>query len=501
MSRLLSIVRVVLPLAALFILIGAFGANPTFAAGVVGTGTPASCTEGAFDSKLTGGGLITFNCGPNPYTLKLSANKTITLDTTIDGANKITLKIKNSYHFQVQTTHALTLKNIIMTGGNSNGAGSIENFGTFTALHVTFKNNRSLDQGGAIYNNGKVLVKQSTFLNNQAVTGGGAIYNDGGTTIIKTSTFSGNLATGSSSTGGTLGSNGGTMKLIKSTISHGSASEGGGVWTQYGTTNLIKKSTIQTSTATNAGGGGIENYGDTKIVNSKIMNNIASFDGGGIKHGGSLELSKSTVSGNKASLGGGMRDFGNSTDVQQSTFSGNQAKTDGGGIYTSAALGVRNSTFSGNSAGTAGGNRIGGAIFAYNTDINLEYVTVANNTAPQYGGVYSDGVSNSSIYMQNTALSNNANGNCGGATIVSGGYNLSSDSSCSSEFNQTGDKNNKNAKLGALANNGGPTQTHLPLATSPLINKGLTDNHITIDQRNFKRPVGSSADIGAVEVQ
>ncbi len=33
------------------------------AAGVVGTGTPGSCTQTALTTALTGGGTVTFNCG------------------------------------------------------------------------------------------------------------------------------------------------------------------------------------------------------------------------------------------------------------------------------------------------------------------------------------------------------------------------------------------------------------------------------------------------------
>ena len=63
-------------------------------------------------------------------------------------------------------------------------------------------------------------------------------------------------------------------------------------------------------------------------------------------------------------------------------------------------------------------------------------------------------------------------------------------------------------KLAALANNGGPTPTRLPLAGSPLIDAiplascqadGATG--ITTDQRSLPRPSGPGCDIGAVEVQ
>ncbi len=496
MVRKVSFVRFSLLCALCLIAAASFGARPAFAAGVVGNGTAASCTETALDTALAGGGSVTFNCGAGTVVIVLTTNKQPASDTTIDGGNRIVLKAPSVFHFLVNPGITLVLKNIRLIQGNSAGGGSVHNYGTLKAINVTFHNNQSPDYGGAIYNEGTVIAKKSIFTKNRAVYAGGAIYNNGGNVTIKASTLASNRVTNASATGGAVANQDGDVRIIGSTLNNNRGDEGGAFWTQYNSTNTLKNSTLSNNKGNN--GAGLENFGGIEVVNSKIINNIATIQGGGIYHGGFMSISKSTISGNTANLGGGMRDFGNSTDIQQSTFSGNQATTHGGGIYTSAALGVRNSTFSGNSAGAGS---FGGAIFAYNNDITLEYVTVANNSAPTYGGVYSDGVSNASIYMQNTALSNNSNGNCGGATILSGGYNLSSDNSCMSAFNQTGDKNNKVAKLGALANNGGPTQTHLPLAGSPLINKGLTDNHITTDQRGFPRPVGVKADIGAVEVQ
>src|SRR5205807_1418021 len=59
-----------------------------------------------------------------------------------------------------------------------------------------------------------------------------------------------------------------------------------------------------------------------------------------------------------------------------------------------------------------------------------------------------------------------------------------------------------------LADNGGPTQTLLPLAMSPAIDAGsaggCTDqllNPLLVDQRGVKRPIGSFCDIGAVELE
>ena len=64
------------------------------------------------------------------------------------------------------------------------------------------------------------------------------------------------------------------------------------------------------------------------------------------------------------------------------------------------------------------------------------------------------------------------------------------------------DKNvkGKDAKLGPLQNNGGPTQTHALLTGSPAVNKGANPKGLTTDQRGFKpRTFGGKADIGAFE--
>src|SRR6185369_14177147 len=62
---------------------------------VVGTGTAASCTADAFIAAVQKGGVITFDCGSDPTTIKLSAPAIVFNDTgpkvVIDGGGKITL--------------------------------------------------------------------------------------------------------------------------------------------------------------------------------------------------------------------------------------------------------------------------------------------------------------------------------------------------------------------------------------------------------------------------
>jgi hypothetical protein len=62
---------------------------------VIGTGTPESCTGDAFVSAVANGGIITFNCGPDPVTIVLTKTAKVFNDKgtklVIDGGNKVTL--------------------------------------------------------------------------------------------------------------------------------------------------------------------------------------------------------------------------------------------------------------------------------------------------------------------------------------------------------------------------------------------------------------------------
>jgi hypothetical protein len=62
---------------------------------VIGTGTAASCTADKFVAAVAAGGIITFNCGPDPVTIVLNQTAKIFNDKgtklVIDGGNKVTL--------------------------------------------------------------------------------------------------------------------------------------------------------------------------------------------------------------------------------------------------------------------------------------------------------------------------------------------------------------------------------------------------------------------------
>ncbi len=62
---------------------------------VIGNGTPASCTGEQFVAAVAQGGIITFNCGPDPVTIVLTQTAKVFNDKgtklVIDGGNKVTL--------------------------------------------------------------------------------------------------------------------------------------------------------------------------------------------------------------------------------------------------------------------------------------------------------------------------------------------------------------------------------------------------------------------------
>ncbi len=237
-------------------------------------------------------------------------------------------------------------------------------------------------------------------------------------------------------------------------------------------------------------GGGISNFGILTVNSSTVTGNNAYCpsepchnhgSGGGIFNVGTLTVNNSTVSGNTAQDSGGGIDSYNSTTVNNSTITGNTSSFDGGGLANCAGpLNINNSTIVGNSTPALGGG-------IYHDD--------------RFGGVTT---------IQNSIVANSASGgSCSGA-MISSGYNLSSDNTCS--FNGPGDLNNTQPMLGTLGNNGGPTQTIPELTGSPTIDagnpNGCTNSSgqlLTIDQRGYPRPGkfkhDKRCDMGAYESQ
>jgi hypothetical protein len=179
---------------------------------------------------------------------------------------------------------------------------------------------------------------------------------------------------------------------------------------------------------------------------------------------------------------------------------------------------MTNSTVSGNTAG-----RNGGGISTASGIVNITNSTIVNNTAAMGGGVIRVFTGSSDpINFRNTIVANNT---ASTAPDISGpinslGYNLIRNTTGATiNGDTTGNITGVDPKLSALRNNGGRTETHALLPTSPAIDAGTncvvnlscpTNNPpaaLTTDQRGagFTRAKDSNfdgittVDIGAFE--
>jgi len=449
--------------------------NPTT---VVGNGTPSSCTEDAFTNAIANGGIITFNCGSNPFTLKLTSEKKISSDTVIDGKNLVSLsgggKVRllsiNSYYDR--STPSLTVQNINLLNGHT----------------TDVSNTTNANQGGAaIYRLGGTLNVINTRLitNVGPVTGqdvaGGAIYSvGGGSTTIVNSLFKGNQA----SNGGAIGSLGAPLTIVNSQLlanqatgnggNPGNGGNGGGIYVDgVNDINGVKVALCGVQVASNKGnayGGGLfhVNYRNeaTTIDQSTFDRNSGNFGGGVYLQGTNITMTNSTVSNNQAQLTAGMyigpSSMFNMTNVTVAKNTVSQGLGDGIFIDANVSGTILNSTIANNQSSTA---------YFLNSGI--------------VGG-------DANVSLGNTIIANNSS-NCINKLSNLGGnlqYPFDSNAPCSDGVIQ------QDPLLGSLKNNGGPTFTMAPASNSPAAAKGY--NCSQTDQRG--QPRQTPCTLGAYEL-
>jgi hypothetical protein len=422
-------------------------------------------------------------------------------------------------------TNSTITGNVARTGGGIAGGSSYFSSGMMTMTHTVVSGNSANDGGGGLSLNGKVTIDQSTISGNSAKSGGGiyarGAYND---VTIAHSTITGNVVGSRGRGGGIFVS--GSLRIHDSTISGNAVvGRGGGIYVSGNAT--IERSTISGNTSTfvtgfgGFGGGICVTSGFATIRDSTITTNTAVNDGGGgieIRYG-SLVVERTTIGGNSATYGGGIRHVRGNLTVTECTISGNNASgtRGGGGIWTDTNLAgtqltlIVNSTISGNTAANRGGG-------IYNVDglTIVRFSTITGNSAASNsgGGVATWGDNVTRTQLLSSIVSANTNGDVHFFTgtvnsFVSLGYNLIGSGNAVPNFNHAGDQPNiLNPMLAPLADNGGPTKTHLPLAGSAAINAGdpaavggvgavpLFDQRGEPFARAFER-----IDIGAAEVQ
>jgi hypothetical protein len=279
---------------------------------VIGTGTPASCTSDAVVAAVAAGGLITFDCGPDPVTITMTATAKVVNTSPVvvlDGGGKVTLsgadqrrilymntcdraQVWTTSHCQNQPTPDLTLQGLHFTRGNSTGE-TLEGGG-----------------GGAVFvRGGRVKVLDSRFTANRCdATGpdvGGAGLRvlsqyEGLPVIVANSTFGGSAADGNVCSNGAGVSSIGVSWRIYNSVFSGNAAIGHGA------------NPARAGTPGGGSGGAIYLDGNRftlDLVGSIIRDNVANEGGGAIffvsnNRTGELRIDRSTLIGNP-SLGFG----------------------------------------------------------------------------------------------------------------------------------------------------------------------------------------------------
>jgi cysteine-rich repeat protein len=165
---------------------------------------------------------------------------------------------------------------------------------------------------------------------------------------------------------------------------------------------------------------------------------------------------------------------------------------------------IRNSTISGNLA--EGG--IGGALLTGLGDHVISDSTITQNESLASDGDFTGGIRGDNLILKNSIIAGNVSSStpenivdCDEA-VTSQDYNvfgIGCPGLVPGPNDQIGTVNDPlDPLLGELQNNGGPTDTHALLESSPAIDKG-DPNCAGTDQRGVARPQGNACDIGAYE--
>lgn len=488
------------------------------------------------EAILYASGTAETDCGPAPsgtttiilpsgHYLLSGGTLSLTRDATIQGAAAGTTIIDGGGAAQVLNVGASSQSSIggvTVTGGASglipcgsppcffageDGApgGGISNAGTLTLVNSVVSGNTA---SAGVPNVFFCLVNSSCPGESPFPGGaGGGIYNTG-TMTIANSTIAGNTTLGANGTNARSGVN-----VAGAAGGSGGASGSGGGIDNAGTMTIAGSSVANNATGPGGNGG---QGSDGNGSGSGGGNGGASAEaggGGGINNTGSLTVRDSTISGNRTGAGGTGGSGGAGVAATGGGAGSGASGGFGGAIESTTGIVVQNSTITGNATGGAGpagspgspsgagagaglpGN--GGALYQSAAGATLTQDTIASNIAAGVaGGLDAAG---GQITYANTIVASNHGGavfsNCAGAMVTDQGNNIVfGDASCNGP-------QGPNPNLGALADNGGPTQTMALPQGSPAVNFVPANAcPLTTDQRGVARPQGPGCDAGAYEL-
>ncbi len=431
-------------------------------------------------------------------------------DIEIDGAtnsNGITIARSNSVSnlrlFAIGSSGHLTLKNLTLSNGQVKGGN-----GGFTG------GGGGAGLGGAIFNQGELTLQNSTLSGNTAMGGSGSAGSTGDGQAFRFSGGGGGGLTTNGGNGGTFGGGPGA-----------GGTPGGGAGGQY--SNAGGNPTNGVAGGFGGGGGGGGNTQGAASIPGVGGN--GGFGGGG--GGGGINTQSISGAGGIGGFGGGSGGIGGPT---RNAGGGGGGAGLGGAIFNhGGTITITNSTLSSNSAqggtpgafagfsGVAGSGR-GGGLFNLNGSVTITNSTIASNTSTTGGGVYNlahEAVSGitanaATLVLQNTIVAdsvatndvvNEQRAGAPSATVTATVSNIVE----TAIVNTNGTVNSSGVlsvdpSLVALANNGGPTQTHALSSVSAAINRGNNDFVSgTTDQRGsgFARILGVAVDLGAFEAE
>lgn len=434
---------------------------------------------------------------------------------------------------QLQVEGVLFQRNV---SGDDGGAIAAVERSRIAIENSNFENNSATSDGGGVYKNNihrttpagltTATLINSRFMGNESVQLGGGFFlgATSGNAVVQNSLFRANQSV----TGGGLYS-AGDISLQGSEVVGNSAEMGGGL-ALTGSMATVEDTQVTGNTASFSGGGIAVDAANLTLRNSQVLNNQAVVDGGGVRliYNGTATIESSELSDNRSDFGAGLElSVGSAATVVDSVFFNNEATLYGGGaqVDDGSRLVTTNTTFEGNRALEGGGilnrgkvesinstfsantaNSDGGAIrtTGAEADLTLHNSTLSNNNAGRLGGGIA-AINTRSARLLNTIVAGN---NSATAADVSGAVVDEGNNLIGTVEGSTGFTNSRlvgtaaaplNAQLAPLADNGGPTRTHLLKIDSPAINVGSSSS-LALDQRGLARLVGAAVDIGAVEL-
>jgi len=507
---------------------------------VVGTGTPASCTEAALRTAVTTATTadrpVTFDCGPSnvsitlTQTIELPDQRNFTLDggglITLDGGNTVRLFRYNNANFRSMDAATLTFQRITLSNGRSSGP--------MLAVQGTTGNcSRGYELeggGGAIWSrNARLRLIEVSLFNNAGPdlgpdVGGGAVYVVGSleTTVVR-STFVGNNA----ANGGAIGSLFGGLTVTDSVFGNNEAT-GWGANGDDMNSGCAQQENGQYQVGSGGLGGAIYADGSEAhvlaICGSEFTGNRGSSLGGAIFRvgydvmGQGLTVEESAFSENTCEgtrgdgtlegAAGGIYVQQQDVIIRRTLFDNNSARGGGGGLrLESARTTLENTTFYANEV-TRG---LGGAIFwSGNSGGTMKNCTLAENVAGGGGGFFAGAIADpggssvgnlrvdNCLFVNNRAQDANVGSQCQ-RTITNGANNVQfprqrtvggqDDTLCVAGITFA------DPQLGALMDNGGFTATALP-ANGTVTQVGQACP--AVDQRGVAR--ASPCTVGAAEL-